>query len=574
MKRFNKYYILPAIALLLLGTVLGVQLDTYVSDGDAFKQLKKLERAFVLINRQYVDDVPSQNVAEEGIRGMLDELDPHSSYIPSDDVPDVRDNYRGSFGGIGIVFEVVRDTARVISPIADGPSERAGVMGGDRIVEIEDSTAVGLSNQKIQDRLKGKIGTDVSFTVYRPGVGKRFTYQVTRDEIPLYSINTSYMVDDKTGYIEIDRFAMTTYDEFKKKLSDLEDKGMQRLVLDLRNNPGGVMKSAIEIADEMLASGMTVVQTKGREPSMNNKYRATGEGTFEEKPVIVLVNRNSASASEIVTGALQDHDRALIVGERTFGKALVQKQFELNDGSLLQMTVGRYYTPVGRLIQTPYQDGDVKDYYEAKFKTIDDATFNLTDYKKSIPDSLAYETDHGRTVFGGGGILPDYVVKPDTTSLKQFIAESGLDIAFTTNWFPKHEQELRNTWQERQDAYMESFSVSDETVDEFWSFAEEQGMTFTPDPDSISVREGIFSEAKTEEASPYVAVRLKALIARQLYGSSAMRPIFNEVDPTFQKAMSLWNDAEELSAYHSGTKSPVTGGRSVPDTENRDTNNR
>ena len=574
MKRFNKYYILPAIALLLLGTVLGVQLDTYVSDGDAFKQLKKLERAFVLINRQYVDDVPSQNVAEEGIRGMLDELDPHSSYIPSDDVPEVRDNYRGSFGGIGIVFEVVRDTARVISPIADGPSERAGVMGGDRIVEIGDSTAVGLSNQKIQDRLKGKIGTDVSFTVYRPGVGKRFTYRVTRDEIPLYSINTSYMVDDKTGYIEIDRFAMTTYDEFKKKLSNLEDEGMQRLVLDLRNNPGGVMKSAIEIADEMLASGMTIVQTKGREPSMNNKYRATGEGTFEEKPVIVLVNRNSASASEIVTGALQDHDRALIVGERTFGKALVQKQFELNDGSLLQMTVGRYYTPVGRLIQTPYQDGDVKDYYEAKFKTIDDATFNLTDYKKSIPDSLAYETDHGRTVFGGGGILPDYVVKPDTTSLKQFIAESGLDIAFTTNWFPKHEQELRNTWQERQDAYMASFSVSDETVDEFWSFAEEQGMTFTPDPDSISVREGIFSEAKTEAASPYVAVRLKALIARQLYGSSAMRPIFNEVDPTFQKAMSLWNDAEELSAYHSGAQSPVTGGRSVPDTENRDTNNR
>jgi carboxyl-terminal processing protease len=438
-------------------------------------------------------------------------------------------------------------------------------MGGDRIIQIEDSTAVGISSQGIQDRLKGPVGSEVQMTVYRPGVNKEYTFTITRDEIPLYSINTAYMVDDRTGYIEIDRFAMTTHEEFMEKLSTLKSKGMQRLVLDLRNNPGGVMKSAIEIADEMLAEGMTIVQTKGREPSMNNQYRATDGGAFEEKPVIVLVNRNSASASEIVTGALQDHDRALIVGERTFGKALVQKQFELNDGSLLQMTVGRYYTPVGRLIQTPYTDGDAKDYYEKKFATLDEATFNLSDYKSSIPDSLAYETDHGRTVFGGGGILPDYVVQPDTLSIRQFIADSGLDVAFSNNWFPKHEQELRNQWQEREDAFGRSYDIPDETVEKFWSFAEEKGLEFTTNPDSINPKKGVFGRSQTDQAHEFVSTRMKALVARQLYGSSAMRPIFNEVDPTFQKAMSLWTDAEDLSAYHSGGQQPAMTEQSLDD---------
>ena len=550
MKRFNRYYILPAIALVLLGAVLGVQLDTYLSSDDTVKQLKKLQRAFVIINRQYVDPVPSQNVAEEGIRGMLDELDPHSSYIPTEDVRRVRENYQGSFGGIGIVFEVVRDTARVISPVADGPSERAGVMGGDRIVQIEDSTAVGLSSRGIQKRLKGPIGSDVEMTVYRPSVEQEYTYTLTRDEIPLYSINTAYMVDEQTGYIEIDRFAMTTYDEFKEKLKSLEGEGMERLVLDLRDNPGGVMKSAIEIADELLGAGMTILQTRGREARMNNQYRANGNGLFEQPPVIVLVNGNSASASEIVSGALQDHDRALIVGQRTFGKALVQRQFELTDGSLLQMTVGRYYTPVGRLIQSPYQNGDREDYYAKKFSTIRDATFNLSEYRDRIPDSLSYRTDHGRTVFGGGGILPDYVVQPDTTSLTRFIAETQLDFAFVVEWFPKHEQQLRSDWGEAQEAYMDQYQPSDDMVDAFWAFAEEKGLDVQVNPPAIQPSDGIFAQRQADAAETFVRTRIKGLLARQLYGSSAMRPILNEVDPVFQEAMTLWPEAEQLSSYH------------------------
>lgn len=559
MKRIHRYYILPAIALVLLGAVMGVSLNSYVSDGDAFEQLKKLERAFVIINRQYVDPVQSKDVAEEGIAGMLKKLDPHSSYIPSEEVQEVRQSYEGSFGGIGIMFDMPKDTARVVKPITDGPSERVGVMAGDRIVEIEDSSAVDLTSNGIQKRLKGPIGTQVDVTFYRPSVGEQFRYTITREEIPLYSINSSYMVDDATGYIKIDRFAMTTYDEFMKKMKELKSQGMQRLVLDLRSNPGGVMQSAIRIADEMLGSGMMILKTKGRDPSINNEYRATSGDLFEEQPVIVLVNRGSASASEILAGALQDHDRALLVGERTFGKALVQKQFELNDGSMLQMTVGRYYTPVGRLIQTPYTDGDREEYYEAKYDSYKDALFNTREYKESIPDSLAYETDHGRTVFGGGGILPDYIVKPDTSSIERFVSASGLSLAFVINWFPEVETEMRQDWGERQKAFSREFRVSDEVIDKFWTFAQDKGMKLTTVADSVNRSKGIFPKSEAEAAQEYVRTYLKGNIARQLYGSNAMYPIFNSVDPTFQQALSLWDRAVQLSEFHVVTAAGTTG---------------
>lgn len=554
MKRIHRYYILPAIALVLIGAVMGVSLNSYVSDGDAFEQLKKLERAFVIINRQYVDPVQSKDVAEEGITGMLKRLDPHSSYIPSEEVQEVRQSYEGSFGGIGIMFDVTNDTARVVKPIIDGPSERVGVMAGDRIVAIEDTSAVELTSNGIQKRLKGPIGTEVDVTFYRPSVGEKFRYTIKREEIPLYSINSAYMVDESTGYVKIDRFAMTTYDEFMEKLKQLKGEGMEQLVLDLRSNPGGVMQSAIRIADEMLGRGMMIVETKGRDPSINNQYRATSGDMFEEQPVIVLVNRGSASASEILAGALQDHDRALLVGERTFGKALVQKQFELNDGSMLQMTVGRYYTPVGRLIQTPYTNGDREEYYEQKYSTYEDALFNPSEYKDSIPDSLAYETDHGRTVFGGGGVLPDYIVKPDTSSIERFVSASGLSLAFVINWFPEQETEMRSTWGERPEEFSNSFRVSDETIDEFWAYAEERGMKLTTVADSVNRAEAVYPQKDADAAQEYIRTYLKANIARQLYGSSTMYPILNSVDPTFQQAVSLWDRAQQLSQFHAAAQ--------------------
>jgi carboxyl-terminal processing protease len=549
MKRLSKYA-LPALALLLFGAVLGVQLDSYVSTDDALNQFEKLKRAFVIINSKYVEPVDAKNMAEEGVKGMLNSLDPHSSYISAEDARDTRDRYEGSFGGIGIRFEP-GDTARVISPISGGPSEKVGIMAGDRIVEIEDSTAIGLSGNQIQNRLKGKIGTEVTLTIYRPIADKRLTFTIERDEIPLYSINSSYMIDDQTGYVEISRFAMSTHEEFMNKVNQLKSEGMDRLVLDLRDNPGGVMQSAVKIADEFLGAGMTLVRTKGRSSEMNTQYRGQADGALEDQPVIVLINQRSASASEILSGALQDHDRALLVGQRTFGKALVQKQFELNDGSLLQMTVGRYYTPVGRLIQTPYKKGNREDYYDEKLSNWRDAAYDVQKYKDSIPDSLTYETDHGRTVFGGGGILPDYVVAPDTTSLETFIRRSQLDGIFAREWFSSNERDLRSTWQDREEEFLSSYEVSSEAIDAFWEFAEEEDvLTLTTDPEEVNPNERIFLQAEAEEARDMLRSRLKGQLANVLYGTGTGRPILNQTDPIYQKAMSLWPSSKELAAYH------------------------
>ncbi len=557
MKRLSTYHLLPALALLLFGAVLGVQFDSQLSADDALNQFEKLKQAFVIINGNYVERVDSQKMVEEGVKGMLNSLDPHSSYIPSEQAQDTRDRYKGSFGGIGIRFEP-GDTARVVAPIAGGPSEKVGVMAGDRIVEIEDSTAIGLSGDDIQDRLKGKIGTDVTLTIYRPLADKRLTFTITRDEIPLYSIHSSYMVDDQTGYIEISRFAMSTHEEFMKKVQTLKGQGMQRLVLDLRNNPGGVMQSAVKIADEMLGAGMTLVRTKGRSEEMNTRYRGHDGGALEDHPLIVLVSQQSASASEILAGALQDHDRALLVGRRTFGKALVQKQFELNDGSLMQMTVGRYYTPVGRLIQTPYEKGKMKQYYEDKFANRKDAVFNVEKYKESIPDSLRYETEHGRTVFGGGGILPDYVVAPDTTALSTFIRGSQLDAIFAREWFSRHEQQIRSRWQDREQEFLSSFEVPDEALSEFWTFAQnEDVLSLTSNPDSVNAKERVFPRSEADTLRGLVRSRLKGRLANVIFGTGTGQPILNQTDPAFEKAISLWPSSIELAGHHTAASVEV-----------------
>ena len=544
------HYVLPAVGLILLGVVLGVQVNTFTSDNSAYEQLQKLERSFVIITRQYVDPVESETLAEDGIEGMLDSLDPHSTYIPSEDVRDVQDSYRGSFGGIGVMFEMVEDTARVISPIADGPSESLGIMGGDRIVGIEGESAVGIGTNGIQDRLKGEVGTTVDVTIYRPGAGKEYEFEIERDEIPMRSINTSYMIDDRTGYVKIDRFAMTTHDEFTEHVGTLQSEGMERLVLDLRGNPGGVMRAAVDIADEMLEEGLTIVETRGRQRAMNSQFRAEDGGSLEDSPIIVLVNQESASASEIVSGALQDHDRALVVGRRTFGKALIQKQFELDDNSLLQMTVGRYYTPVGRLIQTPYEQGNQQQYIEQMLEDQEDATFHPEEYKDSIPDSLMYTTEGGRTVFGGGGIMPDVVVQPDTTSLTNFVSAINMDFAFTRDWFVRNEQHLRSLWSDDSEAFLNNFATPDSMVTAFWDFTQEQGVEYTTNADSVSASQGVFAEAARERSEDEVRLRLKAYLARQLFGLSTARPTLNETDPVYREALSLWDDAEELATLH------------------------
>ncbi|PSQ74904.1 MAG: S41 family peptidase [Bacteroidetes bacterium QH_9_64_21] len=552
MKRLSKYHILPAVLLIAFGAVLGVQLNTYLSDDDLGKQLEKMKEALVVINKRYVDPLEASEVAQEGVKGMVNSLDPHSTYIPADQADDVKDQYQGSFGGIGIVFEVPEDTARVISPVAGGPSEDVGVMAGDRIVKIEGASAVGMGSNEIQNSLKGEVGTKVQMTIYRPTLDEQRTFTLTREKIETQSVRSSYMVDEKTGYIDVTRFTMKTHEEFQEASKKLLDRGMERLVLDLRGNPGGVMRTSWQIANEMLGEQMTIVETKGRSDRMNREINAKPGGLLREEPIIVLVDRGSASASEILSGALQDHDRAFLVGRRTFGKGLIQKQYDLGDESVLQMTVGRYYTPVGRLIQSPYErGGDRENYYEEKFSTINEATYHLNEYRESIPDSLAYETDHGRTVFGGGGILPDYVVQPDTTALTHLVTR-GLDYAFARKYFSENETDLRGQWQERSGEFKAAFETSEEMLDQFWSFAEKNSdITITQDPDSVNAAEQIYSERTAQKEEGFVATRIKGYTARLLYGRGVARPILNQADPVFQEAISLWPSSRELAAYHS-----------------------
>ena len=550
LKRPVLKYALPALIMLVVGTLLGMKIESSLTDEDTLDQLRKLENAFVLVNQRYVEEVDAKEAAQNAIEGMLNGLDPHSTFIPAEEAKEVQQSYQGSFGGIGIWYDVVRDTAQVINPIADGPSEQVGVMAGDRIIEINDSTAIGLSRKAVQDKLKGPKGTTVDITVKRPGLKKRYHFTIERGEIPLRSVNSAFMVDDKTGYIEIDRFAMTTYDEFMEAMTKLKGQGMERLVLDLRSNPGGVMQSAVRIADEMLAEGQTIVQTKGRKANANQSFAARPGGSFEQQPVVVLVDPYSASASEIVSGALQDHDRALIVGQRTFGKGLVQKQFALPDESVLQMTVARYYTPSGRLIQTPYKDGDQKGYYAEKFSSLDEATFDASEYAANMPDSLVYHTDHGRKVFGGGGILPDVIVPPDTNSVLYYVRQSGLQNAFVNRWFAAHESDLRTQWKDRSDAFIADYTVDDETVQAFWDYADEEGLTLTDDAEAVDSDDGVFLRSEAEAERESIETYLKWGIASKLYGTRATRRIWLQADDVFNSALKRWEQARELAAFH------------------------
>lgn len=555
MLRSNKLYIIPGIVLLVLGTLLGMQHETTSAADGTMEALRKLEDAFIVINRQYVSDVDSKALAENAITSMLKKLDPHSVYISAEEAAEVQEGYQGSFGGIGIWFEIPRnddnledDTVRVVSTISEGPSEAAGVMAGDRIIQINDSSAVGFTTSEVTRELKGPIGTKVKVTVKRRGAREPIHFELTRDRIPLYTVDTSYMMDQETGYIRVSRFAMTTYDEFVEHLTKLREQGMERLILDLRSNPGGIMEAAIRMVDEILADDQMIVYTQGRSAETNNEYRSTGRGAMEHQPVIVLVNEYSASASEIVAGALQDHDRALIVGQRTFGKGLVQHQFPLSDGSFLQMTVARYYTPAGRLIQTAYEDGDQKNYYESKFATLDAATYNPASYIENIPDSLRFVTDRGRHVFGGGGILPDYIVQPDTTKLLQSIVMNALDLRFARQWFIENEPALLDRWSDRQEDFVSDFRIEPAVWDEFWEFAGENDIHVEPGADEAA--KDVFSPEEVAESRNKLETILKARIGQELYGSRAWFLIYKDIDHELNEAMKLWDRAEVLADYH------------------------
>ena len=551
----KRFRIFPVAALLLAGVLLGLTIGSVRLGEDTMAQLRKLEDAFLLINKQYVEPVDAASLAEEAITSMLDELDPHSIYVSAEDAQDMQERFQGSFGGIGIWFEITRndedlsdDTVRVMSVIGDGPSERAGLMAGDRIIRIDDSTAVGLSEDEVTSKLKGEIGTQVEVTIQRHGTRTPLEFTLTRDVIPLYTVDASYMVDSVTGYLRVSRFSQETYNEFIEHVRALKDQGMERLVLDLRGNTGGYMSEAIEIVDEVVPGRKTVVYTRGRRPETTSTYRTRRTGILEKEPVIVLVNAYSASASEIVAGALQDHDRALIVGQRTFGKGLVQHQFSLPDQSILQMTVARYYTPSGRLIQTPYKDGDQEDYYEEKFSSLEQATYRPGEYSDSIPDSLRFKTAHGRDVFGGGGILPDYIVKPDTTPALRAVLGRGLERRFARQWFRQNEQRVRERWRDRETEFASTFDVSEE----LWAAFVEHSTDSDDSPTEASEEADSTQVVTADALQTYretLEVYLRGRIAQELFGYKAWYGVYKEIDPELKAALGLWGLAENLAAW-------------------------
>ncbi|MEZ4699874.1 MAG: S41 family peptidase [Rhodothermales bacterium] len=545
----KKTYVIPGFILLVIGLVLGMKIESVLSDTDTYEQLRKLENAFLIIQRQYVDEADPKKLVESAVNSMLEDLDPHSIYISPEEIADLQESYKGSFGGVGILFEIIRDTIRVVSTVTDGPSETVGVLAGDRIIAIDDTNAVGFSTNEVQKHLKGDIGTRVKMSVKRPGSKDPIDFTVKRGRIPLTTIDASYMIDDETGYVRIGRFAMTTYKEFRESVDQLLGEGMKRLVIDLRYNGGGIMEAAVKIADEMIADGKIIVYTKGRNAQYDQVKHSTAGGELETQPVIVLVNEYSASASEIVAGALQDHDRALIVGRRTFGKGLVQSQFELPDKSVLQMTISRYYTPSGRLIQTPYEGGDLESYYENKSLS-HVTTFSLNDYVDSVPDSLKFRTTHNRIVFGGGGILPDYIVPLDTLSspVAGAIIGNQLDQLFAREWFETHEQMYREQWSDKRSAFISSYEVDDATWDAFWKYAADKGVTLTSDAGQVSEEKKVFARSDANEQRLTIETRLKALIARQLYGSGVWHPIVNSIDPELTEALKLWDRSAALAA--------------------------
>ncbi len=536
------------VFILATGVMLGMQLESAFSD-DTRAALKKLEDAFLVISERYVEDVDSGSLAEHALEGMLEELDPHSVYIDAETMRRVQEDFSGGFEGIGISFEFVegvegKDTLAVLSVIPGGPSEEVGLHSGDRIVEVDQQSTIGFTTPDVQRTLKGPRGTSVDIVVVRPGYPAPINFTIVRDRIPLYALDVAYMIDDVTGFIKINRFSGTTYSEFRDAVERLQDQGMQRLMLDLRGNAGGYMEMAVRISDEFLPEDALIVSQQGRIREANDAFYGTDQGLLEDVPVIVLVNQSSASASEIVAGALQDHDRGLIVGRRTFGKGLVQQQHLLPDGSAMRVTIARYYTPSGRLIQTPYENGDREDYYSSKREIqTSSALLSAQEIIDSVPDSLLYETRSGRTVIGGGGVLPDFIIGIDSASV--FLREvltRDLANTYARMWYDREGEALTAYWRDRRKEFLDSFEVEDSNFQSFLEYARVRGIRIG------GTEEGAFTNEEVEADRAYLEARIKARLAVRLFDLEAFYPVMHPEDLMLQEALKLWPEAKNLAA--------------------------
>lgn len=494
-----------------------------------YSPLRKLQIAEMAINNLYVDTVREDQLVEDAIRGMLEKLDPHSSYTTVKETKAMTESLQGSFEGIGIQFNMMQDTLMVIQTITNGPSERVGILAGDRIVSVNDSSIAGvkMAREEIMQRLRGKKGTKVKLGILRKGIGERLYFTVVRDKIPMKTVDASYMLRPQLGYVRIGSFGATTYDEFMTCITALKKQGMRDLVLDLQDNGGGYLQAAVKIANEFLQRNDLIVYTKGRRAE-RMEYKAHGNGSLLSGKVMVLVNEFSASAAEIVTGAIQDQDRGQVVGRRTFGKGLVQRPIDFPDGSMMRLTIAHYYTPSGRCIQKPYTKGDNESYareLDTRFKHGE--LYNADSIH--FADSLKYKTLRlKRTVYGGGGIMPDYFVPLDTAKFTPYhrqLAAKGIIITENLKYVDQHRKQLQKQYPTFA-KFVREFDVPQQLVDAVIRSGEKE---------KVKPKDN----EELQRTLPAVKNQLKALVARDLWGMNEYFQIINETNDVVLKAVEL-----------------------------------
>nr|WP_315088184.1 S41 family peptidase [uncultured Prevotella sp.] len=496
--------------------------------------LRKLQIAEMAITNFYVDSVNEQKLSEDAIRGMLKGLDPHSTYTDAKETKAMNEPLQGDFEGIGVQFNMIEDTLVVIQPIVNGPSQKVGILAGDRIVSVNDSTIAGVKMPRIDimKMLRGKKGTKVKLGIVRRGVNNILTFVVTRDKIPVHTLNAAYMIRPGVGYICLESFGMKTHEEFMDAVRGLEKQGMKSLILDLQDNGGGYLQAAVQIANEFLKDNEMIVYTEGRNVRRQN-YKAIGNGRLQKMRVYVLVNEFTASAAEIVTGAIQDNDRGTVVGRRTFGKGLVQRPFDFPDGSMMRLTIAHYYTPSGRCIQKPYKKGDLKDYEM-------DLEKRLKHGELTNPDSIHFDSSqkfytlrNHRVVYGGGGIMPDYFVPLDTTKYTKYhrlLAAKNIIMNAYLKYVDANRTTLKDLYKSF-DTFNKNYVVPQSLLDTIIA----EGKKEKVEPKD---------KAELTATMPYIKVQLKALVARDLWDMNEYYRVWNEQSDIVNKAVKLASDKE------------------------------
>ena len=493
---------------------------------------QKLATTLYLIENYYVDTANTDKVTEDAIIAALKELDPHSAYISKKDVEKANEPLVGSFEGIGVTFQLIRDTITVISPTAGGPSEKVGIMAGDQFIKVDGEDAFGkkVDNEYVQKHLRGKKGSKVTVSVKRGNDPELIDFEIIRDKIPLNSINAAYMLDNHIGYIKLDRFAQESAQEFKEAFAKLQAQGMESLIFDLRGNTGGYLNTAIELVDQFIDEDKLIVFTEGIH-SPRQEWRSSKDGLYTSGKLVILIDEGSASASEILSGAIQDHDRGIVIGRRSFGKGLVQRPFNLPDGAVIRLTTSRYHTPSGRCIQRPYEKG-VEDYAKEMTKRLEHGEYYHAD-SIHFPDSLKYKTVGGRTVYGGGGIMPDLFIPVDTaynSKLYTNLVRKGALNRFTTDYGLKHRDDIKNQYGDF-DNFNKNFTVGQDLVDGLKAAAKEAKVEW--------------NDEQFARSEKFLRLQMKALIARNVWETQQYYQVMASEDAGVKKALEiLGNDKE------------------------------